>query len=169
MNINILDLFLIALILGGGILGLIVGASRMSLPFALIFVCTAIAYNYPRISGSFDKEGVLARMFLYLLVLFISIIVLGLLMRVLRNAIDSNGLRPFDKLLGLMIGIMTGALLSGALSWEIATNGSWELSMTLKNSKIAQSALVFFQNIMSLTERFFPQPEIKPWWKRPLW
>ncbi len=169
MSLTTFDLCLIILILGGGIWGLIAGASRISIPFVLILVGVTILYSYPKIVSLFKGPGPVAKVFLYLLVLFIALIIFGLLMRIIRNAIATAGLGPLDKISGLALGLIIGAVLTGAVIWVIETYGGGDWRSLLKDSKLAPSALTFFKHIMSFTEKMFPQPEVKPWWKRPLW
>lgn len=169
MVLTTFDLCLIMLILGGGIWGLTAGASRMSMPFVLILVGVTILYTYPRISSFFEGPEPVVKIFLYLLVVFIALVVFGLLMRIIRNAISTVGLGPLDKISGLALGLIIGSVLIGAVIWGIETYGGGDMKSLLKDSKIVPSALTFFKQIMSFTERMFPQPEVKPWWKRPLW
>lgn len=169
MSLTTFDLLLITIILAGGIWGLVAGASRISVPFVLTLVGVTILYAYPKISGLFKGPEPVGKAFLYLLVLFVALVIFGLLMRIFRNTVTTAGLGSLDKLAGLALGLIIGALLTGAVSWGIETYAEGDLRSLLKDSKIAPSALTFFKHIMSFTERLFPQPEVKPWWKRPLW
>lgn len=169
MNLTTFDLLLITVILIGGIWGLIAGASRISVSFVLVLVGVTIFYSYPKISALFTGPKPWVKIFLYILVLFVSLVIFGLLMRIIRTAIASAGLGPLDKVSGLVLGLIIGALLTGTIIWGIDTYGESGWRNLLKDSKIAPSALTFFKHIMSFTEKLFPQPEVKPWWKRPLW
>ena len=162
------DLLLVAVILAGGIWGLMAGASRISIPFVLVMVGVSILYAYPRISALFKGPDPVVKVFMYLLIFFIGLIIFGLLMRIIRNAINAAGLGPLDKISGLAIGLITGALLAGTLIWGIETYGDGKWQSLLKDSQISPSAMTFFRSVMAFTDRLFPQPE-KPWWKRSLW
>lgn len=168
MSLTTFDLCLIIVILSGAIWGLTAGASRILIPFVLVLVGVTIFYSYPKISALFRGPEPWVKIFLYILVLFVALVVFGLLMRIIRTAIASAGLGPLDKVSGLAIGLIIGALLTGTIIWGIDTYGSGEWRNLLKDSKIAPSALTFFKHVMSFTEKMFPQPEVKPWWKRPL-
>jgi len=161
------DLLLVAVILMGGIWGMMAGASRITIPFVLTIVGVTIFYTYPQLAALFKTEPV-AKLFLYLLVLFVSLIIFGLLLRIIRNAINTAGLGPLDKVAGLALGLIAGAVIIGAAIWGIETYAGDDLRSLLKGSQLSPSAITFFKHIMAFTDRFFPQPE-KPWWKRPLW
>lgn len=169
MSLTTFDLYMIILILCGGIWGLTAGASRISITFVLVLVGVTVFYSYPRISALFRGPEPWVKIFLYILVLFVALVVFGLLMRIIRTAIASAGLGPLDKISGLAFGLIIGAVLTGAIIWGIDTYGSGDLKSLLKGSQLAPSALTFFRHIMVFTEKMFPQPEVKPWWKRPLW
>ncbi len=169
MSITAFDIFLILLILGGGILGLTTGATRLSIPFVLTLVAITLTYTYPKLSGLYAGSDLGANFFLYLIVIFAGLVIFGIIARIIRGAISSTGLRPLDKLLGLCFGLILGSILAGTSIWGIETYGGDKWGYLLQDSKLSSSALLFFKHIMSFTERFFPQPEVKPWWKRPLW
>ena len=169
MNLTAFDLCLIMVILGGGIWGLAAGASRISIPFVVILVGVTILHAYPKISIFFEGPEPMVKIFLYILVAFIALVIFGILMRIIRNAIAAAGLGPLDKITGLALGLIIGAMLAGASAWGIETYGGADLRGLVKDSRIVPGALTFFRYIMSFTERMFPQPETKPWWKRPLW
>lgn len=169
MNLTAFDLFLIMIILGGGIWGLTAGASRISTPFVLILVGVTILHAYPKTVILFEGPEPMVKIFLYILVAFIALVIFGILMRIIRNAIAAAGLGPLDKVTGLALGLIIGAMLAGASAWGIEIYGGGDLRPLLKGSKMVPSALTFFKYIMSFTERLFPEPEVKPWWKRPLW
>lgn len=162
------DLALIAVILAGGVWGLMAGASRISLPFALVIVGATIVSAYPRVATLFKGPDPVVTGFLSLAILFIGLVIFGFLMRIIRNAVAAAGLGPLDKIAGLAIGLITGALIVGSLIWGIETYGDGKWQSLMKGSEIAPSALAFFNIIMTFTDRLFPQPE-KPWWQRPLW
>jgi uncharacterized membrane protein required for colicin V production len=165
---TIFDLFLIAVILAGGVWGLMAGASRISIAFVLVMVSVSILYAYPRISALFKGPDPVVKIFMYLLILFISLVIFGFLLRIIRNAVTAAGLGPLDKISGLAIGLITGALIVGSLIWGIETYGDGKWQSLLKDSQVSPSAMTYFRHVMAFTDRIFPQPE-KPWWKRPLW
>lgn len=169
MNPTTFDLLLMALILAWGIWGVVAGAFRLSVPFVLVLVGVTILYAYPKISDLFRGPEPVVKAFLYLLVLFIALVTFGLLMRIVRNAVSTAGLGSLDKISGLAIGLLIGALLTGALIWGIETYGDGKWQILLRDSKISPSALTFFRYVMSFTERLFPQPLVRSWWKKSLW
>lgn len=162
------DLLLIIVILAGGVWGLVAGASRISMPFVLVLSGTSILYAYPRISTLFKGPDPVVRVFMYLLIFFVGLVIFGFLLRIIRNAVTAAGLGPLDKISGLAIGLITGALLAGTLIWGIETYGDGTWLNLLKDSHVSPGAMTFFRHVMAFTDRLFPQPE-KPWWKRPLW
>jgi len=162
------DLLLIAVILSGGIWGLMSGASRISIPFVLFMVGASILYAYPRISALFKGPDPVVKLFMSLLICFIGLVIFGFLMRIIRNAITAAGLGPLDKISGLALGLITGALIAGSFIWGIETYGDGKWQSLLKDSQVSPSAMTFFKHIMAFTDKLFPQPE-RPWWKRPLW
>lgn len=162
------DQLLIVVVLAGGVWGLLAGAVRISIPFVLVTVGVSILYAYPRISALFKGPDPVVKVFLYLLIFFIGLVIFGFLTRIIRNAVTATGLGLLDKISGLALGLITGALLAGSLTWGIETYGDGKWLSLLKDSQISPSALTFFRHIMAFTDRLFPQPE-KPWWERPLW
>lgn len=163
------DLLLIAVILAGGIWGLVAGAFRISIPFVLVMVGATIVSAYPRVATLFKGPDPVVKVFMWLLIFFIGLVIFSFLMRIIRNAVTAAGLGPLDKIFGLAIGLITGALIAGSLILGIETYGADKWQSLLKDSEIAPSALAFFNIIMTFTDRLFPRPEAPPWWKRPLW
>lgn len=159
-----LDLYLIGVILGSGILGVFAGTSRTSIAFVLTLVVSTILYAFPGISGFFKGPEPIGKIFLFLLVLFIALVIFGLLMRIIRGMTATVFHGPWNRIVGLTLGLIVGAVISGAIIWGIDIYGRWSWKILVKDSKLAPGALVFFNYIMAFTTKMFPHPE-KPWWK----
>ena len=81
------------------------GASRIVLTLASVFVITTLIYNSPRFAG-LSGSGALWKIPLSLFVLFLSLILFGILARFIPSAIKGiTKLGPYDKILGLIIGL----------------------------------------------------------------
>jgi|GEM_PF-3271093 len=81
------------------------GASRIVLTLASVFVITTLIYNSPRFAG-LSGSGALGKIPLSLFVLFLSLILFGILARFIPSAIKGiTKLGPYDKILGLIIGL----------------------------------------------------------------
>lgn len=80
-------------------------------------------------------------------------------------------LSPLNHVMGLLLGLVTGTILAGALVWGLNTYaGIWSMVL-LRNSVMAPVISEFFQTVMAFTQRLFPRPEPakEAWWKRSLW
>lgn len=162
------DLLLIAVIFAGGVWGLMAGASRISIPFVLVMVGVSCLYAYPRFTAFFKGPDPMVKVFLYLIIFFIGLVIFGFLMRIIRNAVTAAGLGPLDTISGLGLGMIMGAILVGTLIWGIEIYGDGKWQSLLKDSQISPNALTFFKHFMAFTDRMIPQPE-RPLWKKSLW
>jgi len=116
----------------------------------------------------FKGPDPMMKMFLYLIIFFVGLVIFGLLMRIVRNAVTAAGLGPLDAICGLGLGMIMVAVLVGTLIWGIETYGDSRWQSLLKGSQISPNALTFFKHFMTFMDRMVPQPE-KPWWQRSLW
>ncbi len=170
MNPTPLDFLLLFFVLMGGAWGLIVGAVKVSGPFALVLALLSLAHAYPGVSARFGTDpGV--QFFLVLLLIFIGLIIYSFVARILHGAVHASGLGPLNRLLGVGLGLVTGTVLAGAVLWGLETYGGIQGKLLLHGSVLAPAVTEFFQTVMAFTERLFPrpEPETKPWWRRPLW
>lgn len=173
MHLNIIDIFILSIILLTGVLGLRFGIFRLVVPFALVLVITTILYNYNRISLGFENKP-FVNVFLLLLIGFIGLLIFAVVARLAQAVMKTTGLAPLDHFLGLVLGLILGGLVVGATVWAIQTyNVEWK--NLLRDSKVTIDALNFFKWIMAWTQKFLPTtPEVEnikavPWWKRNLW
>ena len=95
---------------------------------------------------------------------FIALVIFGLLMRIFRGMTATVFRGPWNRIVGLTLGLIIGAVISGAIIWGIDIYGREAWKNLVKDSKLAPEALVFFNYIMAFTNKMFPHPE-KPWWK----
>lgn len=168
MYMTTFDLLLVGVIVSAGLWGIMAGASRIGLYAAVIVACATAVLMYPRVSIAFERSDS-ARLFLTLALLFAALIIFGLLFRAIANATSAIGF-PFDKVLGLALGLFTGALLAGLTVWTIETFGDAKWRTLLKDSEIAPSALAFFNFIAAFGDRLFRAPEPSPpWWLKKPW
>ena len=163
------DIVLLFLILAGGAWGVLAGAVRVAAPFAAILAVISLIHAYPEISTRFGANAT-AQLFGLLLLALIGVVIFGFVTRILHSAVRASGLGPVNRLLGLGLGLATGALLGGAVAWGLETHGGVQGTILLRGSMLMPAVKAFFEAVMGLTHRMFPPPEpTVPWWRRPWW
>lgn len=171
MNVMSIDLFILCIILLVGGLGLCIGAIRLTVPFSLVLVITTALYSSSQVSIIF-KHRPGSRICLYLLIGFLSLLILAVVAHFTKKIIQATGFGSIDRLCGLVLGVIFGFLLVGALVWGInKLRVDWNWKDLLPASKLAANALHFFEWAMVCTRSLFLEPEIEkiPWWRRALW
>lgn len=171
MQLTPFDLAVIALVIMSALWGLLVGAIRAAAPFAVLLASVSLVHAYPDVSSQFGS-GLTMQLVLILLLAFIALVIYGFVIRILHGAIRSTGFGPLDRLFGMLLGLVTGTLLGGALVWALQTYNGLRGAYLLSGSVLAPAVLQFFQALMVFSERIFPHPSRptnEPWWKRPLW
>jgi len=170
MNPTPIDIGLLLCILAGGAWGLIAGAVKVAGPFALILALVTLTHAYPEISTRFGTDP-LVQFFFLLLLGFIGLVIYGFVVRILQGAVRTSGLGPFNRVIGLGLGLVTGTILAGLFVWGLNTYGGIQGKILLYGSVLAPVVSEFFQVVMAFTQRLFPRPQSvkEPWWKRTLW
>jgi uncharacterized membrane protein required for colicin V production len=171
MQLTPFDFGLISLVIMSGLWGLLTGAIRIAAPFAVVLAAVTLLHAYPNFSAQFGT-GLTMQFCLVLLLAFIGLVIYGFVIRILHGAIWASGLGPLDRLFGLVLGLVTGTLLTGALVWALQTYSNLGGAGILNGSILAPAVVQFFQSLMTFTERIFPRstdPTKEPWWKKPLW
>ncbi len=171
MHLTPVDVGLLLLVFMSGVWGLMSGAIRLTAPFAVLLTGLTILHTYPDFSTTFG-DGMWMRSALVLLLAFAALVVYGFAVHALAAAVRLGGMAPLDRLLGLVLGLVTGVLLAGGAVWALETFASAQSVSILDGSAFAPAARTFFESLLSLTERFLPRPSVPPasvpWWKRPI-
>jgi uncharacterized membrane protein required for colicin V production len=170
MGLTAIDGVLVLLVLAGGAWGLVAGAVKVAGPFALLVALLTLVHVYPDLATRFGIHPAV-RFFLPLLMGFIGLVLYGFVAHILHRAIQVSPLGPLNHLTGLLLGLVTGTILAGALVWGLNTYGGIGGMVLLHNSVMAPVISEFFRAVMAFTQRLFPRPEPakEPWWKKPLW
>lgn len=171
MQLMPFDFAVIAIVTMSALWGLLIGAVRAAAPFAVLLAAVTLLHAYPEVSSQFGT-GLTMQLVLMLLLAFIALIIYGFVIRILHGAVRATGFGPLDRLFGMVLGLVTGTLLGGALVWALQTYNGLRGAYLLSGSVLAPAVLQFFQALMAFSERIFPHPSgptNEPWWKRPLW
>lgn len=157
-SLNLLDAIILSLILGGALWGYSVGSLKAIRPTVLVFALITISYVYPDLKEYFAREGIVS-FFLVLLLIFIGIIVWGFIARYFKAGIGSGSFGNLDRFLGLLSGIILGAVLAGFLVFVLKSYGGSQARNLIESSSLGPSVLKFFQIIMNFVENSFPLPK----------
>jgi len=173
MELVWLDLALLFILFGIGMTGFYAGAIKFAGPSAFIFTMIALFYIYPNISSRFESD-LPSQFFLYLLLGFVALVIYAFITRAVHGAVQTNGIGVFNRLLGVGLGLITGALIAGTLVWAYQTYGNSESKALIEDSIMATAVVTFFHEVMGFFQRLLPESEIPeqedvPWWRRPLW
>lgn len=170
MELTPIDIVLLFLILGSGIYGLLAGAVKLTWPFALILALIMLTHAYPGISARFGADPAV-NFFLYLFLAFLGLVVYACVVRLVHGAVHASGLGPLNRLLGGVLGLVTGTTMAGLLVWGLQTYGGIQGRVLLHGSSLAPAVSEFLQAMLAFTSRLFPRMEAEkePWWKRAWW
>jgi len=153
---NPLDLFIVGIVLVGGLLGMLSGAIRLAVPLALLVAISMIVRAHPEMTSVVEPS---ARPFLAVAGIVIGLFVFGVLVRAMGAVVHAAGLRPLDRFLGLVLGLALGSLLAGAAVWLIQRYGPPDLKSLLATSQFAATTLTFFNHLIAaLTGSSMPEP-----------
>ncbi len=165
MEITAFDVLLLSLVLGGGIWGVVTGATRLIAPFTVLLAVISLVHAYPDVSVRFGRT-LWPQFFLIILLTLLGLLLVGLVGRALYTAMHTVGLNHVDRLIGAALGLMTGCVGAGLVVWLLGAYGGAQANALLKGSVLAPPVLEFFETIMALTEHLLPRPKPKePWWK----
>jgi len=168
MELTVLDVLLLALVVGGGIWGVVTGATRLIAPFTVLLVLTSVVHAYPDFSARLSST-LWPQFFLVLLLTLIGLLLAGLVGRALYTAMHTLGLNHVDRVIGAGLGLMQGCVGAGLVVWLLGAYAGPQTTALLKGSVLAPSVLEFFEMVMALTHNILPQAKPKePWW-RGLW
>ncbi len=167
MELTPIDIILLFLILGSGMYGLLAGAIKLTGPFALILALIMLTHAYPGVSAHFGTDPAV-NFFLYLFLAFIGLVVYACVVRLVHGAVHASGLGPLNRLLGGVLGLVTGTTMAGLLVWGLQTYGGIQGRVLLHGSILAPAVSEFLQAMLAFTGRLFPRMEVEkePWWKR---
>ena len=168
MELTSLDVLLLALVVGGGIWGVATGATRVIAPFTVILVLTSVVHAYPDFSARLSST-LWPQFFLVLLLTLIGLLLAGLVGRALYTAMYTAGLNHVDRLIGAVLGLMTGCVGAGLLVWLLRTQAGPQANALLQGSALAPSVSEFFEMVMGLTKNLLPQARPKESWWKTLW
>jgi len=156
-SLNILDLVILGLILGGALWGYNVGWFRSIRPTVLIFALATIVYIYPDWKEYFAREGIVS-FFLIILLIFIGLMVWGFIARFFKAVVGSSSFGNLNKIFGLFLGLVLGTFFGGVLLFILKKYGGAEAKNIMDSSSLGPSVLEFFHIIMNFTEKAFPFP-----------
>jgi uncharacterized membrane protein required for colicin V production len=170
MDIASVDLILVVLVIAGALWGLSAGAIRVVVPFTAALAAITLVHVYPDVSARFGTTPRIQFFLLLLLLAFVGLLIFGIVIRALQGVVQAGGLGPINRLVGLALGLVSGAMMAGALVWWIQTYSGPQAKSLLNGSALAPPLLEFFNSIMALTGHFVPRAKpAEPWWKRSLW
>lgn len=156
MELTPIDMILTFLILAGGLWGLMAGATRAVGSFALIIALVTFTHAYPDLSTRFGSAPAV-RFLLFLFLAFIGLVTYGFVANIIRGAVRSAGAIPFDRLLGLGLGLVAGAILAGALVWGLEMYGGVRGRLLLRGSTLAPALSEFIRQLVVFSRRLFPR------------
>lgn len=160
MELTPIDMILTFLIFAGGLWGLMAGATRVVGSFALITALVTLTHAYPDLSIRFGSAPAV-RLLLFLLLAFIGLVTYGFVVNIIRGSVRSASSAPFDRLLGLGLGLVAGVILAGALVWGMEMHGGVQGRSLLRGSALALALSEFIRQLVIFSRCLFPRSGAK--------
>jgi uncharacterized membrane protein required for colicin V production len=161
-----IDAGLLGVIAFVGIAGYVMGLARLAVPLILCLVIIGAVQAYPEVLARVGENGTAGLLLSLLLIAIISLLVTGFLSRALMGAIAFGQLSWLNRAAGATAGLFLGCVL-GALTVKALTEyGGPTGADLLSPSVLAPSLLQFWVAVTELAQRYWPQRQEVPFWRR---